>query len=247
MTLGRKPEKVKTPVISAPPQITQAEFTAPTLDQYQVTRSGNQQQFDAVLSPLTRQTIQSSQEALQSLADELSASDAQRMLDIAGKGLDYYTLQSQGINAEADGIASKAQSDLARRFGGAYNATFGATYLAGLEQNRLAQLSKAAKEATLVAEDLAAQDEESRVRRFALFQNYLTNEQAKAENAWDLGSHLLQDDAARAQNLAITRANLAQNAMRYNQEAQLQVRQQRLELTKALISSAEKAATQGAK
>lgn len=244
MTLGRKPEKVKTPVISAPPQITQAEFTAPTLDQYQVTRSGNQQQFDAVLSPLTRQTIQSSQEALQSLADELSA---QRMLDIAGKGLDYYMLQSQGINAEADGIASKAQSDLARRFGGAYNATFGATYLAGLEQNRLAQLSKAAKEAALVAEDLAVQDEESRVRRFALFQNYLTNEQAKAENAWDLGSHLLQDDAARAQNLAITRANLAQNAMRYNQEAQLQVRQQRLELTKALISSAEKAATQGAK
>lgn len=244
MTLGRKPEKVKTPVISAPPQITQAEFTAPTLDQYQVTRSGNQQQFDAVLSPLTRQTIQSSQEALQSLADELSA---QRMLDIAGKGLDYYMLQSQGINAEADGIASKAQSDLARRFGGAYNATFGATYLAGLEQNRLAQLSKAAKEAALVAEDLAVQDEESRVRRFALFQNYLTNEQAKAENAWDLGSQLLQDDAARAQNLAITRANLAQNAMRYNQEAQLQVRQQRLELTKALISSAEKAATQGAK
>lgn len=244
MPLGRKPEKVKAPVINAPPQITNAEFTSPTQDLYQVQRAGEQQQFSATLSPLTRQTVQSSQEALQSLADELNTPDAQRLYDIANKGLDYYTLQSQGINAEADQLVSKAQSDLSKRFGGAYNSSFGAAFLAKLEQNRLSQLSSAAKDAAMVAEQLYTQDEDSRLRRFALFQNFLTTEQSKAENAWELGSHLLQDDAARAQNLAVTRANLAQNAMRYNQEAQLQVRQQRLDLTKALMSAAEKAATQ---
>ena len=242
MTLGRKPAKVKNPVIAAPPQITEAAFTAPTQDQYYVQREGNQQQFGANLSPATYQTVQSSQDALQSLADELSSPDEQRMMDIAQKGLDYYALQAQGINAESDERFSQAQSDLAKRFGGAFNSTFGTDFLARLEQNRLSQLSSAAKDASLVAEDLYTQDEESRMRRFELFQNYLTNEHSKAENAWDLGSHLLQDDAARAQNLAITRANLAQNAARYNQQAHLQVRQQRLEMTKALMDAGAKVA-----
>ena len=228
MSLGRKPAKAKAPVIEAPPQMTHFEFLSPTGDQYNVRRDGSSQFATTTLSPLSSQTVQTGQEALLGLADELIAPDNQRVQDIADKSLDYYILQAQGINAQADDILAQAESDLSKRFGGTYNATFGADYLARLENNRLAQLSTAAKEATLFGEDLYAQDEDSRIRRFELFQDYLTTEFDKANAAWSAGSNTLQNEAGRAQDLAVARANLVQNASRYNQEADLRARQQRL-------------------
>jgi hypothetical protein len=241
MALGRKPDKVKTPVISAPPQITGAEFMSPTGDQYNVQRQDNTQLFNTTLSPLTSQTIQRGQETLLNLADELNTPDAQRVENIANKALDYYTLQAKGINTQADDILSQAQSDLSKRFGGTYNSTFGADYLARLEENRLSRLSDAAKEATLYGEDLYDQDEQSRLRRFTLVSDFLTNEFDKANTVWSTASDLLQEEAGRAQNLSVARANLAQNVMQAEQEALARSRQYRLSLINTMTNVASRA------
>jgi hypothetical protein len=245
MPIGRKPTRVKMPVISAPPQVTNVEFISPLGDQYGMERQDNKQIADATLSPLTAHTIRTSQEALLDLANEFYAPDSERVQDIADKSLDYFELQAQGINTQADDILSQAQSDLSKRFGGTYNATFGADYLSRLENNRLTQLSNAAKEAALVAEEMYSRDEDSRMRRFGLLSDYLSGEFDKASTVWELGANLLQEDANRAQSLATARANLAQNAMRYNQESQLKARQQRLNLMQALMNAGSRVISAG--
>ncbi len=227
MSVGKK-ASVKAPAINAPPQVTQYDFLSPTGDRYTSRRENNFEINESFLTPQTRQTIGTSLDALDNLASELHMPDVRRVNQINQRGLDFYNLQAQGINAEADQIFGKAASDLSKRFGGTYNATFGTDYLSRLENNRLSNLSNAGKEAMLLAEDLYLQDEDSRSRRFGLFNNYLTNEFNKAQSLAGLGGNVLGNEASRAQSLAVNRAQLALNAAHYNQQAALQARQQTL-------------------
>lgn len=219
MSLGRKKSgsggEVK---INAPPAITQYDFTSPTGDQYKSWRKGNTEFGQSFLTPETSRTIQSSKSAMSHLADELNSPDASRLGQIYQASRNFYDLQARNIDSEADAILGQAKSDLSKRFGGAFNATFGTDYLARLENNRLGRLYDAAKEATLFGEDLYSRDEDSRMRRFQLFSNYLNDEYNKATGAATTGSNILQSEANRAQNLAIQRANMANSAL--NREAQ---------------------------
>lgn len=227
MAAGRK-SKVKAPRISAPPQITESDFISSTGDTYRTRRQGNTEISDALLSPQTRSTVNSSMDALDNLAQELYRPDARRVNDIANRAQDFYDLQAENINAESDNIRSQTEGSLAKRFGGAYNASFGADALAQVENNRLNRLYDAGKEATLFGEDLYARDEDSRSKRFQLFSNYLTNQYNQQAGLAGNASGLLENEAGRAQDLAITRANLAMKANLANQQAAIQRRGQTL-------------------
>ncbi len=237
MSIGRKKTKVSEPKIAAPPAITQGEYTLPTGDRYLSRQQGHREITEALLSPLTRQTVDRGQQAMVQLADELARPDARRMADIQERSQTFFERQARGIHEEADDQVMRAASDLGKRFGGTYNATFGTDLLARLEQNRLEQLAAARLDASLYGEDLARADEESRIQRFQLFQNYLGDLNNQAQNYAALGSNLLQDERNRAQDLAVMRAQLAQNAQRYNQEAELTRRQQRADLLRTAMAN----------
>lgn len=214
MSAGRK--NAKTPTIAAPPQVTRYEFNSPLGDRYLTRREGITEISDSILGPQTSRTIQTGQQALKNLADELSSPDARRLNDIGLRARDFYELQAGAINSEADALFSAAQSDLSKRFGGAFNATFGTDYLARLQNNRLSRLYDASKEASLLGEDLYRQDEDSRMKRFTLFQNYLLDEHNKAQGVAGTASDLLQNETNRAQDLAVKRASMVQRTMEMN-------------------------------
>lgn len=237
MSLGRT-RSVKTPKIVAPPRITSQEFTMPTGDRYLTQRNGNKETSNSILSPLTGRTVDTSQAALSELAGEIRNPDARRIQDIALRGQDFYDLQANVINSEADSLFGKAASDISKRFGGTYNATFGTDLLAQLEGNRLSQLSGAAKEARLLAEDLYSRDEDSRMSRFNMFQGFLAGLNNEAMQAGSMGSDLLMNESNRAQDLAISRTRMVQDAQRYNQLTDLQKRQQRLDVMKVIAGTA---------
>lgn len=237
MSLGRKKNKdVSAPKIVAPPRVTEAEYGLPTGDRYLSRQEGHRETTESLLSPMTRETVARGQQALVDLAGELSSPDARRMQEIHRRGQDFFDLQAQGIHADADARFAQTASDLSRRFGGSYNATFGTDLLGRLEMNRLNQLYAARKEAALYGEDLARADEDSRIRRFQLFQNYLGDLNNQARGHATMGATLLQNERNRDQDLAIMRAQLAQQAGRYNQQAELARGQQRVDLVKAYLN-----------
>ena len=236
MTLGRT-KNVSAPRISAPPSITQYQYQTPTGDMYSVARNGNTEMNQSILSPQTEATVATSQEALGNLASDLNQTDPQLVQDIAQKSQNFYDLQAQNINHNADALNSQTQSDLAQRFGGAYNATFGTTLLGQQNKNRLNQLYSASKDATMYGQNLYQQDQQNKIQRFQAFGNYLNDQNRQAQDITQYGSGLLQNEAGRAQNLAISRAQLLQNAQLHNQNTTLQLRQQRLGLIQNLMSA----------
>lgn len=237
MSLGRS-KNVNPPRVIAPTSVTQYQYNAPTGDSYSVARNGNTETSQSILAPQTQVTVTTSQNAMQGLANDLSAPDPQLVQDIAQKSQNFYDLQAQDINNEADAINSQTQSDLSKRFGGTYNATFGTTLLGLQSKNRLTQLYNASKEATQYGQDLYNQDQQNKIQRFQAFGNYLNDQNNQAQNISNYGSGLLQDEAGRAQSLAVSRAQLLQNSQAATQNADLQMRQQRLSLINSLISGA---------
>lgn len=209
MSLGRKKSETKVVKVTAPPAITKVEFNSPTGDRYVTTTRGSKQTFESFLNPSTQLTVQESLKGLQQLARELNQPDAARQQAINQRSQDFFDLQAAGINSAADAQLAKARTSLAQRFGGAYNATFGANMLALMEGNRLGQLAEAQKQSSLLGEDLFRADEDSRVRRFTLFQNYLADLNNQARGLQSSGSSILLNEADRASDLAVQRANLA--------------------------------------
>ncbi len=246
MSSGRKKSNIKPPEVDAPPRITTYDFHSPTGDRYVTSVDGDKQITRSYLSPLTQQMVNRSQQGLVDISEGLVRTDAQRAADIRQRSQDFYDLQARNINEEADEILAKGQSQIAHRFGGAYNATFGTDYLARLEKDRLSQLHTAGKEASLLAEDLYARDESSRLQRLGFFQNYLAGLHDQSWGPASLGSGLLQTETNRAHDLAILRTNMAQQAMNTNllaEQQQERQNQRKRSIAQALVMSAGMAAT----
>lgn len=237
MSLGRKKSKTKVVKVNAPPAITKVEFNSPTGDRFVTTTKGSNQTFESFLTPTTQMTVAESLKGLQQLAQELNQPDATRQQAIHQRSQDFYDLQAAGINSQADAQIAKTRSNLAQRFGGAYNATFGTNMLVQLEGNRLSQLAEAQKQANLLGEDLYKADEDSRVRRFALFQNYLADLNNQARGLQSTGSNVLMGESSRATDLATQRANLAMQASA--RDAALEAEQARQNRESALRASSQ--------
>lgn len=228
MPIGRqkKTSKVKTP--ATPPPITQTVFNAPSGDRFTTISTNGLQSLQSDLSPQTQATVAESLKALQDLAGELHQPDALRQNAIQQRSEDFYQLQAQGINAEADNRLAQTRSDLSKRFGGTYNASFGADLLGNLEKSRLNTLSDARKSSSLLGEDLYQSDEDSKIRRFNVFQNYLTDLNSQARGLQAASSSLIGSEAQRATDIALQRSNLINGiALEDNAQAQENARQRR--------------------
>jgi hypothetical protein len=238
MSAGRKPNKVSAPVIKAPPPVNSYEFIAPTGDAYQTWRDRNTQYSQNYLTPQTQTTIDASQSGLQGLARDLAQPGDAMVQNINQQSQNFYDLQAQNINTNSDALYSQTASDLAQRFGGAYNATFGALALDQLQKNRLNALYNAGKEATMYGQELYNQNQANQIDRFQVLNNYLNEQYNMALAAHNIGSGLLENEANRGQSLAITQAQLQQQAAMANQNAAQQKAQQRLAAIRNTLSFA---------
>lgn len=235
MSLGRKKTKTKVVKVEALPPITRVETVSPTGDRFITQTQGGVQTFQSQLAPETQVTVQESLKGLQQLAQSLNQPDAARQNAIDQRSQDFFDLQAKGINADADAQLAQTRVNLAKRFGGAYNATFGVGLLNQLQQNRLSQLSDAHKQAALLGENLYQQDEDSRIRRFSLFQNYIADLNNQARGLQSNGSGVLLSETQRASDLAVQKANLAINAS--NNDAAASAEQARISRQNALQAS----------
>ena len=222
MSSGRKPAKIKAPNISAPPTISQTRFDAPSGDSYLTRQEKGTQITESILSANTRNTVGQAQQALSSLSEELNAPDARRIEDIRQRATDFYDLQADGINQQSDETLGRAASALSKRFGGALNASFGSDLLSRVEADRASQLNSARQQAALYGEDLYSQDENSRMQRYQLFQNYLTDLNGQARSFTSQDAATLQGERERAQTLAMARAQMVQQANMANVQNQMQ-------------------------
>lgn len=209
MSSGRKKSKNK---IKAPPQITRTEYNLPTGDSYRSETQGGTERFSASLSGTTRNLVGQSQTALKTLAKEIRKPGDQRAKDIRNRADDFFGLQSESINKSADDLLKKTQTGLNKRFKGSYNATFGTDLLSKVEDDRLNRLMRSRKESNLLAEDLYQNDEDRRIRRFSLFQNYLNDINNQARGFATQGSNVLSSERNRATRVATAQAQLDQAA-----------------------------------
>lgn len=223
MSLGRKSNTKKSD-IKIPQAITTTVYNSPTGDQYISRSQGNAQTFTSNLSPGTQGTINESLNGLQNLARELNAPDSERISQINARSRDYYDLQSAGINQDLDDVLARTKSDLNKRFGGSYNATFGTDLLANIEKSRVNQLEDARKQASLYGEDLYQRDENSRAQRFTLFQNYLSDLNNQARGLQSTGAATLNTDRQMQSNATLQRQDLIE---RYNIQGNDQARKDR--------------------
>jgi hypothetical protein len=219
MPIGSKKSSSPKVTIDAPPPIQQVNFNAPTGDQYTSAMQNGVETFQSQLSPQTQATVSTSLAALQSLANELQQPDAVRQAAIDQRSQDFYNLQAEGINQNADLQLAKTQSDLSKRFGGAYNASFGADLMAQLQNERLNQLADAHQQAALLGEQLTQDDQSSRIQRFNLFQNYLSGLNDQAQGVQPNNGDILSASLQQANDLAIQRANLAARLSAQDQAA----------------------------
>lgn len=217
MSTGRKKEtKIE---VKSPPPITKTVYTNPLGDRFVSSISKSTQTHSSSLSPGTRALVNESVAGLQALARELNRPDAERVRQIDDRSRAFFDLQAQGIHQDVDDALARTRSDLNKRFGGAYNATFGTSLLADIEGSRLGRLSNARKEAALLGEDLFRQDEESRLQRFTLFQNYLNDLNNQSRGLQSSQSSILLNERQRGDDMALARANLAMQAAREDARA----------------------------
>lgn len=243
MSSGRKKSKNK---IKAPPPITRTEYNLPTGDNFTTSTEGGTQRFTSSLSGATSNLVRQSQSGLETLAKELRRPSSQRARDIRKRGDDFFDLQAESINENADDLFKRTQSNLNQRFKGSLNSTFGSDLLSKVEDDRLNRLMRSRKESNLLAEDLFKSDEDSRVRRFALFQNYLSDINNQARGLASQGSNVLSSERARATKVAIAEANLEQR----DRQLQDQIAARRFNAVKELafkyLDNAKSMATAGA-
>lgn len=220
MPIGSK-KSSSTPkvTIDAQPAIQQVDYTSPTGDSYLSGTQRGVETFQSQLNPQTQATVSTSLDALQSLASQLQQPDSVRQAAIDQRSQDFYNLQAKGINLDSNLQLAQTQSDLSKRFGGAYNASFGADLMAQIEKNRLSQLSDAHQQAALLGEDLAQNDQTSRIQRFNLFQNYLAGLNDQAQGIQSNNADILSNSLQQANDLAMQRANLVSRLSAQGQAA----------------------------
>lgn len=220
MSLGRKKTE-QTIKVDYPKPVTRTTYTNPFGDRFISTSANGKETYNSKLSSKTQFIVNESLSGLQSLAQELNAPDARRMQQIIDESQGYYDLQADGINEDLDNVLARTKTDLNKRFGGAYNATFGTSMLSGIEGTRIDKLSDARKQAVLLGEDLAQQDEDSRIQRFNLFQSYLNDLSNQARGFQTNSSTVFSTDRQRVGTAALQSQELANNySLQSDQNAQ---------------------------
>ena len=228
MSFGKKKSKAPKVQIAAPPQIQQVEIRSPIGDVFRSRQEGNTQINETELGEFSSLLGERSQQGLLDEVSGLGKTDAQRRQDIQERASDLFKTQAQGINRDADDQLSRARSLLSNRFGGTFNSTFGNDYLSRLENNRLVELSDARRRSNLLAEDLTQSDQDSRIRRLGVFQGLLNNIVAQAQGAAQTGGGILANENQRATQLAVSRAQMIQNAYTRGEQLDIQRRQNSL-------------------
>lgn len=217
MSSGRKKSEV--PEIKAPPTITRTEFANPLGDRFISETKKNTQSVFSELSPVTQGMVNRSLSGMIRLFDEIDAPDAVRQQAINQRADDFYNLQAAGLNRDHDDRMKQTRSDLSKRFGGTYNATFGTDLMSRMERDHGSLLGDVRLQANLLGEDLRRDDQADRLQRFALFQNFLGDLNNQAQGLGSQGVQVLQNERTRATDLAITRANMIQRAQAMDAEA----------------------------
>ncbi|HEY9746474.1 MAG TPA: hypothetical protein V6C99_09690 [Oculatellaceae cyanobacterium] len=111
--------------------------------------------------------------------------------------------------------------------------------LADVEKGRIERLANARKEAALLGEDLHRQDENSRMQRFALFQNYLNDLSNQARGLQTSNAALFASERQRDSDLAVNRANLAlRYAAEERQQQEARERQAREDMARIALQVA---------
>jgi hypothetical protein len=82
------------------------------------------------------------------------------------------------IDESVNSSLSDARSDLAKRFGGAYNATFGNDLLSKIEGERFKSIRDAKIDASLMGQQLLENANQARMQKIQLLQGQLSNLQA---------------------------------------------------------------------
>jgi hypothetical protein len=121
MPIGSKKSSTPKVTIDAPPPIQQVAYHSPTGDSYVSSTQNGVETFQSQLTPQTQNTVFTSLSALQDLARELQQPDSVRQAAIDQRSQDFFNQQAKGINLDSDLTLAKTQSDLSKRFGGAYN------------------------------------------------------------------------------------------------------------------------------
>lgn len=227
MSLGRKKKKTKKVVVKSQPTIQTVDYLSPTGDRFTTTVDNGVQSFGSSLGAPTQSIVNESLQGMLDLAKDLREPDGARQEAITQRSRDFYDLQARGINRTADERLFQTQSDLSKRFGGTYNATFGGDLLARMERDRQDRLSDAQKESSLLGEDLYRNDEDSRIRRFSLFQNYLNDLNNQARGLQTSAANTLDSNRQQADTLAIQRATLMNQLQLQDQAIAAQERSQR--------------------
>lgn len=210
MPIGRKKNQALSEV---PPQITRFESLLPTGDKLITESSGGTDRSYTQLSPATQELVNTSQEGLNNLSQNLILPDSQRLSQIASRSDALYSSLSKAVNTGYDKAFGQVAADNVVRFGGALNSTFGSQLLSEVESQRQQNLAQAKLQADLTAEDLMIQDESSKINRIDALNSLLTGLNNTQLDAVKLGQSTLQSsrDIANQRSLALTRLNNQDN------------------------------------
>lgn len=128
-----------------------------------------------VLSAFNRRELSRNQKRLSQLSQELVSTPSQEAKRIAQSQQAFFEKLRRSINESANLSTSKTQSDLAKRFGGSLNTTFGNDLLARIEKNRLGAITDAQADASLYGQELFNTAQQSRMQKIQLLQGQLNS------------------------------------------------------------------------
>lgn len=222
MSSGRKKSNIQ---IDRQPAIKNITYNLPSGDTVSQRVKDGKLKFSTSLSPSSRKLIDTAKAGMLGLADELKQPDAIRQKSIHERANDFFGRLRTGIHEDASRLMEKTKSDLSKRFGGTYNATFGTDLLGRQHKNYLAQLKDARIQANLLGEDLARADEASRINRFNLFNNVVNGFNNQLTGLVSPGLGFLSGERDRNSRLALAQAQFDQQ---YQQQRDEQARQNRL-------------------
>jgi hypothetical protein len=140
-----------------------------------------------MLSPTNRRILADSQAQLSQLTAELSERPAAEVQQIQSFQDTFFNKLRHAIDTGFADDTDRTRSNLAHRFGGALQSTFGNDLLSRLDQNRLNAVKDAQADSLMAGHDLAADKDTSRLRRIQLLQNQIAGISQSAMDAAERG------------------------------------------------------------
>lgn len=166
--------------------------------------------FSSTLSPSTQNVVNTSQNAVTQLVNEIARPPQERLADIQQQRDRYFKEERSTINRETDNVLAKTRSALSRRFGRSDNSTFGNALIADVEGHRVDAINRARVNADTLAEDRLASDQQARMERLGVFQSLLNNVFDQAQGVSSDQSSTLINEARLENQRALARAQLVQ-------------------------------------